>query len=192
MSAIACRTLLVVACFSAACAGRNGPSSDDAAPGTRSQHSYDASPYAFLRAGSVGYDEMDAIWAGLPYRSIRLTRSGCFGSCPAYEVAFTPGSGMDAGSATYEGKAYVEREGSFEGAIDVWDYAHLCELLDHLGFVELDENYSSQWSDDESITVEASDASGLHRVLDYGHQGPPELVAVQFAIEAVTEKIDWQ
>jgi hypothetical protein len=85
----------------------------------------------------------------------------------------------------------AEREGSFVGGTSLWDYGRLCELLDRLGFLGFDENYAAPWTDDETVVVEVSDASGVHRVLDYGHQGPPELMALQLAIDAIAERVEW-
>jgi hypothetical protein len=181
------RALLLTAGVCAACADVN-PTEERDTPGGSSG----ASPYAFLRAGGLGYDEMAAAWAALPFDSITLARSGCFGSCPVYEVTFARGEGMGAGSALYQGDAYVEREGSFEGSIEIWDYARLNELFDHFGFLRLPEGYAAQWTDDETVRVEVSTGSSTHQVLDYGHQGPPELVALQLAIDAIVERIDWQ
>lgn len=44
--------------------------------------------------------------------SISLTRTGCFGTCPIYELSIKAN-----GEVKYNGKAYVENIGSFEGNI---------------------------------------------------------------------------
>jgi hypothetical protein len=205
MPSIFCRALLLAAGACVACAERT-PRATDATPGgdTPGETTPGAgtpgggagregdSPYAFLRGNGVIEDDMPALWAGLPYESITLARDGCFGGCAVYEVTFTRAVGIGPGGASYQGDAYVEREGSFKGTIDLWSYGQLCELFDHLGFLELDENYSAGWSDDETIVLEARDAAGLHRVRDYGHQGPPELVALHLSVDATIERIEWQ
>jgi hypothetical protein len=210
MPTIICRALLLAAGACVACAERNPSATDDTpggdtprettpiettpggdTPGAGAGREGD-SPYAFLRGNGVTEDEMPALWAGLPYESITLARGGCFGGCPVYEVTFARAVGIGPGSASYRGDAYVEREGSFEGTIDIWSYGQLCELFDHLGFLELDEDYAAVWTDDETIVLEATDAAGLHRVRDYGHQGPPELVALHLSVDATIERIEWQ
>lgn len=150
------------------------------------------SPYDFLRQGGVSTDDLPATWGALPYASFSLSRGGCYGTCPIDTVTFTRGSGVGNGSAEYEGQAYVEREGSFVGEIDLFDYGRLCELFDALGFERLEPNYAANWTDDETVVVSATVDSETYRVEDYGHQGPPELVALQLALEAITERIDWE
>jgi hypothetical protein len=200
--------LLGVAGLVAACGGSDAPVGSDKTPDgsdspERSETSIDAppgssgapeslaSPYDFLRQGGIGIDETRVIWAGLPYSSISLERQGCFGTCPIYTVTFSRGSGESAGLASYVGERYAARDGAFDGAIDIWAYGHLCELLDSLDFFGLEENYAAEWTDDATVIVEASGAAGSHRVLDYGRQGPAELVALQLAIDATADRIEW-
>ena len=190
MRSIICRALLLAAGACVACSGQN-PSTTSDAPGER-RATEGNSPYGFLRDFGLTEDEMPAIWAGLPYESITLAGGGCFGSCPIYEVTLTRAVGIGPGSASYQGDAFVEREGSFEGTIDLWSYGQLCELFDHLGFRDLEEDYSVDWTDAETLILEARGPAGLHRVIDYGHQGPPELVALRLAVEATVEHIEWE
>jgi hypothetical protein len=159
--------------------------------GSPSAQRGDASPYAFLRNGGIPYDEMGAAWNNLPYASISLEREGCFGTCPQYEVTFSRGSGQAAGAATFEGRAFVSREGTFEGGISLWDYARLCELLDQLGFRSMNEDYAAQWTDDATTLLRADHVSGSVQVRDYGQQGPAELFALQLAVDATVELIEW-
>lgn len=180
----------------AACSGEDAPSAVDpsgagsSSPDAR-ERSGEASPYAFLRGAGIVEQDMPALWAALPYDSISLTREGCFGTCPIYQVTFRRGIGIGEGSARYSGEAYVDRQGEHDGGIDLWTYARLCELFDSLEFLDLRASYAAEWTDDETVIVEVSTASGAHQVLDYGHQGPPELVALQLAVEAISERIEW-
>jgi hypothetical protein len=151
-----------------------------------------ADPYAYLRAGSVASGEEAAVWAGLPYTSIRLERHACYGACPDYSVEFTRGSGDSfTGPAEYIGVSDAERIGSFSGQIDFFSYGYMCQLLDELGFQSMDANYAAQWTDDSTVVLQATRADGTHRVEDYGRQGPPQLFALQLSIDATAALVEW-
>jgi hypothetical protein len=134
-----------------------------------------------------------AAWSGLPYDSISMDRSECFGSCPSYLVEFVRGAGEESLSpATYEGRSYVELEGRHLGEIDLWSYARLCQLLDHLNFRSLSQRYAANWTDDFTVVIRAEHRDGAHQVSDYGQQAPPDFMALRFAIDATLAEVEWR
>jgi hypothetical protein len=67
---------------------------------------------------------------------ITLTRSTCFGECPAYAVS------VDAkGNVTYEGKKFVRVEGRQTDRVPVARVAALAATVERIRFFELDERY---------------------------------------------------
>lgn len=151
------------------------------------------SVYRFLKDRSILQQELAETWAALPYERIGLTRTDCLGGCPAYSLAFVRGSGeATRATAAYEGVANTEMQGAFEGTLSLRDYAQLCQLVDHLGFVDLEPAYRALWADDASATVLVNTEMGVLEVLDYGNQGPPELVALQLSIDGLSRSIKWE
>jgi hypothetical protein len=152
----------------------------------------DAPEYDFLQQSSLAPSEIEAAWAGLKYERIGLTRTSCFSNCPEYSVVFIRGKGEEARARSlYEGRAAVPNLGAFEGGLGVREYARLCQIADQLGLLELEPEYRAPWPGDASAIVEARHVTGEHRVLDYGEQGPSELIALELALDGAAAGIDW-
>ena len=144
--------------------------------------------YAFLYDGGIDHEEVPHRWRDLPYESITLERQGCFGTCPVYTATLRKG-----GEADYKGEAFVDHQGHWAGEIDIWDYARLCYLIDELRFSELATRYAAPWTDSETvvITVVPSKGGPALAVSEYGGYGPPELWALQLAIDAAAARVKW-
>jgi hypothetical protein len=152
----------------------------------------DDSVYAFL-SRPLTTDEVAAAWAGLPYERISMDRSVCFGTCPSYAVELRRGEGSETlAPAAYTGRDYVDRMGPHEGQIDLWAYARLCQLLDHLGFRDLRPSYAAPWTDDFTVVIEVDRLGERYEVSDYGQQAPPDFMALRLAIDANVAEIDWR
>lgn len=67
---------------------------------------------------------------------ITLTRSTCFGECPAYAVTIEA-----KGNVTYEGKKFVRVEGRQTDRVPVARVAALAATVERIRFFELDERY---------------------------------------------------
>ena len=168
-----CSVVLTVGCGSSP--------SGNAPPGVPSE-------YSFLYSGSIATSDVAATWAGLPYDSIELERQGCFGTCPVYKVTLRKD-----GSSTYEGGAFVDRQGTWLGEVDIWAYGRLCYLIDELRFRELSSSYAASWTDAETVklTVVRSGTTTPVTVSEYGGIGPPRLWALQLAVDATAESVKW-
>jgi len=145
-------------------------------------------PYDFLRYG-LGRSSLEEALERLPFERIELERTPCFGACPAYKVTLHRD-----GSATYEGGAHAPREGDFRGSVDPFDYGRLCHLIESLGFVDLEREYSvGAITDLPTVYVRVwSESAGSVSVREYGASGPVTLWAIQMAIDAVTMRIRWE
>ncbi len=144
------------------------------------------STYDFLLQGGVSYEEMDDVRRGLPYGRIEFERTPCYGSCPSYAVVLNRD-----GSATYDGRAFVEREGLHRGEIDIFEFARLSLLIDRFRLGDMDPEYAANWTCDTTAIIRVHDADRVIAVSDYGRVGPIELWAIQMAIDAVVDRIEW-
>jgi hypothetical protein len=144
--------------------------------------------FTFLYDLGTRIQPTSAARAALPFESIILSRSRCMGTCPAYRVALS----VD-GLATYEGLAHVERIGKFVGSVPFYDFAQLALLADRAGFMGLDERYAGGWTDDATTSLTIRARTGRQKTVDdYGTFGPPELWALQRAIDGVVASINWR
>ncbi len=123
--------------------------------------------------------------AALPYTSIKMERTECYGTCPAYSVTFHRD-----GSAEYEAKAHLPKLGSFTGHIRITTFARLCYSLQRLGVFNLKPDYSANWTDDSRCTISV-EGREKKVVSEYGGIGPIELWSAQMIIDQVKDEIEW-
>jgi hypothetical protein len=144
--------------------------------------------FSFLYDLGVRTQPNSAARAALPFGSITLKRSGCFGTCPVYRVTLN----VD-GTAVYEGVAHVGRMGKFVGRVEFYEFAQLALLAERAGFMGLQRRYSGSSTDDETTSITIRARAGQEKTVDdYGHFGPPELWTLQRAIDGVIESISWR
>jgi ankyrin repeat protein len=74
--------------------------------------------------------------------SITLSRSGCFGSCPAYSVSV-----WSDGTINFDGKYYVAATGKHTATIDPDAVRSLAKQFIAAGFYSMDEDYSASVTD---------------------------------------------
>jgi hypothetical protein len=144
--------------------------------------------YGFLGQPGVGMEDVDSIWARLPYDSIYLRREPCFGTCPMFEATLYRG-----GRARYTGTRFVENVGEFKGEVTLQDYGRLSYLLDHLGFMALPDSFSVPSTDLPGATMVAAHRTrGVKAVHDYGYVGPVELWTLMEVFDGVVRRIQWE
>ena len=143
--------------------------------------------YKPLFEPGLGDDEGAALRANLPYSSISLTRSPCFGTCPVYAVTF-----HRSGKAELDAVEFLPRKGKFTGEVDLTTYGRLCYVIEQSRFKELRSHYSSSWTDQSTCVVTVAEGDRRIEVSDYGAVGPIELWAIQELIDSVRSGIDWK
>ena len=179
----------IAAALGCACSDRDGPAydwPDDAQPQVEL-----STDYSFLRR-PLSTPEIAELWDSLPFDRIELARTTCLGTCPDYTVTYFRGSGEPfEAPAVYEGRDFVDRVGSFDGGVTLTQFGRLCEMIEQFGFFELREAYALMGTDAPTAVVTVDYVDGAYAVRDYGLVGPPELAAIQFAIDAVAAEIEW-
>jgi len=72
------------------------------------------------------------------------------------------------------------------------DFGQLSLLVERSGFMSLADRYTAPWTDDETITVTVVRRGGDAKVIaDYGRFAPPEVWALERAIDGVISQIKW-
>lgn len=169
---------------------RRVPEQDQAVTPPAANAGRDSVPeyYRFLQHPGVGVDDVDSIWARLPYDSIYLKRDPCFGTCPIYDVTLYRG-----GRARYHGDRFVPNVGDFRGEVLLQDYGRLSYLLDRLDFMSLADSFSIPATDLPGATMTVHRrGGGVKSVHDYGYVGPVELWALMQVFDGITGRIQWE
>lgn len=116
---------------------------------------------------------------------ITLERTPCFGTCPVYSVTLRRD-----GTATYVGKNYVERMGTYKGTVRQFD--RLAELLISRGYFGLKDKYAVNWTDMATVKTSVVMNGKRKTISNYGDAGPVELWGIEMAIDAVADQIKWE
>ncbi len=118
---------------------------------------------------------------------ISLERKECFGDCPVYKVVLRKD-----GTAIYTGMKYVRRIGEYRGKSDDYYFATLARLIKSQGYFTLKNNYSSAWSDQDTVVTSVVNGSERKTIENYGNEAPIKLWGIDMAIDAVVERISWE
>lgn len=121
--------------------------------------------------------------------AITLTRTSCFGFCPAYRVTI-----RDDGSVTYVGERFVHAIGERHAQVPREDVERLLQRFDAIGFEQLRDRYSAPVTDLPTYTVTLERAGRRKTVADYGglSAGMPQAVRdLQDEIDRVANTAQW-
>jgi len=121
--------------------------------------------------------------------AITLTRTVCFGFCPAYTVTIT-----SEGDVRYVGERFVNVAGTQTATIPRADVERLLQRFDAIGFDNLRNEYRAQVTDLPTTTITLERNGRRKTVVDYGGTGAgmPEAVrALQDEIDRVANTARW-
>jgi hypothetical protein len=124
-----------------------------------------------------------------PPVEITLTRTVCFGYCPAYSVTIN-----GAGEVRYEGRAFVNVVGEARGRVSPDEVARLVARFDEIGFERLQDRYVAQVTDLPTYTISLRRGDHVKTVVDYAGMavGMPQAVrALQDEIDRVANTGQW-
>jgi hypothetical protein len=141
--------------------------------------------YRAIFEGFVEQGDVERVWAGFPYDSIRVDRSSVWPGAPDGELVLHRG-----GRAEFRG-SIDGTYGSFEGDVDLFDFGKLCYAFEQSGFERLLDRYSDEGFDAGESTFEVTSKSGSKRVVDHGDVGPIELWTLGAALDGVRARIRW-
>lgn len=120
---------------------------------------------------------------------ISLTRSVCFGFCPAYTVTISGD-----GQVRYEGRRFVNVVGEQTATIPREDVAQLLRRFDEVGFNNLRDAYRAEVSDLPTYTVSLTRNGQTKTVVDFGgvSAGMPQSIRdLQREIDRVAGTAQW-
>lgn len=131
-------------------------------------------------------EKIEHEWQIMPFESLTLEKSGCFGTCAVSITTFHKG-----GKAEFNGKAYTKLKGSYAGEITLYEYALLTSLIERTGIEGYKSRYVASWTDDETVKLRIK-SNGVDKVIvDYGRQAPPEFQAFRALFDEIQSGIKW-
>jgi hypothetical protein len=123
----------------------------------------------------------------LPYDSISLERTPCFGSCPVYLVTF-----YRDGHATLEtNHLFPKDRDTYSGEIGLEDFARLTQLASLAQTAAKQKEYRGQWTDDYTAIIRVTAGNKTWEVSDYGQVAPSEVWALESIAHMLKEQVEW-
>jgi hypothetical protein len=118
--------------------------------------------------------------------SIKFKTSGCFGTCPIFEMTVN----FDK-SATYNAIQYNEEKGKYYGLIIEEEFKELTEILKYINLDRLENSYNVNWTDDQSASLEIMYNGKTKTINDYGEIGTFGLSRLYSKFFSWRKKIGW-
>ncbi|HZB88360.1 MAG TPA: ankyrin repeat domain-containing protein [Terracidiphilus sp.] len=119
---------------------------------------------------------------------IKLSRSGCYGTCPSYQVAVTQGS------IVFDGRGYVAASGKHTAAVDPDAVRDLAARFIKADFYSMDNEYVAGVTDSPTYQLSISVDGQTKQVMDYvgSWVGMPTVVSdLEEAVDTVAGTARW-
>jgi TonB family protein len=118
---------------------------------------------------------------------VKLSRWGCYGTCPAYELTIT-----SSGDVTWEGKLFVNSVGTTHSKMDP-DAAHeLIARFQEPRFWKLCANYSTGVTDSATTDINLRIGGKSKSVSNYADSAPAWVEDFEKAIDAASNSHEWR
>lgn len=126
--------------------------------------------------------------SNIPIQSLKINFGGCFGFCPEFEMNITQDR-----IVIYTAVNNNERTGVYKTTLSEYDWKMLCDLLNYINFVTLNDSYHVNWTDDATTTISIHYNSNKNkRIHDYGQQGTIGLEALYSTILLWRKTQNWE
>jgi len=106
---------------------------------------------------------------------IEFQTTMCYGTCPQFFISIDKNKNGVFKAENYnidKSKGKVEVKGKFNTVITDNDYNELISLLNYVDFPNLEDNYSVNWTDDQTSTLKITYNDGkVKKISDYGMIG---------------------
>jgi Domain of unknown function (DUF6438) len=103
----------------------------------------------------------------LDVREIDFSTSGCFGSCPIFDLKISANR-----RAVFNAKAHNKITGRFNGTLDAAAFNRLVDTINYIEIFKLKDAYSVPWTDDQGSSLSITFADGRRvKISDYGMIG---------------------
>lgn len=121
-----------------------------------------------------------------PVDRITLKRTGCFGTCPIYEVMIF-GNGI----VSYEGKAYTTKEGKYAGQLSPTEAITLFNKVNQMPWETYPEEYPIDNVDFPQFFI-GYQANDIDKLVKGNTKAAEELLALSKEIDELIESLELQ
>jgi hypothetical protein len=124
---------------------------------------------------------------------IEYSTSSCFGTCPVFTLEINSKKLATLNAKNYNKIDNKNVNGKFESKIDDVKYNEIIDLLNYLNFEKLKNNYSVNWTDDQTCALKITyDDGQIKTINDYGLIGTFGLNRVYKLITELRENQKWK
>jgi hypothetical protein len=135
-----------------------------------------------------GFVEYQPAPSKLQVSQISFSTSGCYGTCPIFELAIQANR-----TARYNALNYNKRKGRFTAVIDTAAYARLLATLQYIRLPTLKDSYRVNWTDDQTVDLEVKFSDGqVKKIHDYGAIGTFGLATLYAQLYKLRETQSWR
>lgn len=119
---------------------------------------------------------------------ISFSTTECFGMCPQFSIDIDSSR-----TSTYDAIKYNKKSGKFTATIDESIFQKLFSFLNYINFPQLKNNYSVNWTDDQSCTLTVTYNNGQVKTIhDYGLLGTFGLNRLYQKLFGLRDNQDWK
>ena len=117
---------------------------------------------------------------------IRLERTRCLTSCPAYTVTIRAD-----GSFSYTGSFNAPHMGQHTGKVDAGQLQQLLRYIGEIDFMTFEQSYLSPYLDNATAVTSVVQNGTRKTVTNYANSGPATLWALETLIDTLLQTATW-
>lgn len=118
---------------------------------------------------------------------IHIKRTPCFGKCPTYHFTV-----YESGYAIYEGKYFVEMEGTYQAWVTKKQLDTVYEVAEKIGYFELEHEYDNPGISDLPAVHTAVNKKNKSQHVINRYNGPEKLRELEKAIDRIIPQLTWE
>lgn len=124
---------------------------------------------------------------------IEFSTSGCFGTCPIFDLTINADRTIQWDAKRFNKIGNKEVKGDFNTTITKDKYTEIIDLLNYIDFVNLKDDYSVNWTDDQTVTLQVTYNKGkIKTIKDYGMIGTRGLKKLYQLLYELRENQEWE
>lgn len=123
---------------------------------------------------------------------IEFSTSGCFGTCPIFDLTIHSDRSAEWFAKRFNKIDNREVKGDFNSTITKNKFEEIINLLNYIDFVNLKDDYSVGWTDDQTATLKVTYNNGkIKTIKDYGLKGTRGLEKLYQLLYKIRENQEW-
>ncbi|MGG9963079.1 DUF6438 domain-containing protein [Ferruginibacter sp. SUN106] len=122
-----------------------------------------------------------------PIDTITFEADACFGTCPIFTMTI-----YENGKAEYDAEKYNTLNGVYHTVIKNQSLDSLHQLINNVNWPSIQDNYTSDWSDQPTYTTTLQFKSGrIKTIVDYGNSAPGTVLNIYTLLFSLRNSQAW-